>query len=500
MRNHTTHTRDAALRRLSHVNRWLVAGSVVLTGVLADVAANAFPGKHKASTSTSGAKRSSTQTKTSTSSGSGSLSSPKAAPEPQQLQLGQSEALRFLRQRSLERRKLRRQLLERRILGQRLRGQRILERRILVERIVRLDRIVRLQRIVRLELGILQRRLRRILGGGHLGEVLAVLGDRRIHLQAGARGRRLAGARHDASCCVSASRGALAQAEAVVRRELEAIDRACSRFREDSELTALNRRAGPATRVSPLLREALALALRAAALTDGDVDPTIGRALELAGYDRDFELLEPGRARRARRRTCAAGPRVRVRSLPGWQAVRLVAQTGSVRLPARGQPRPRRERQSVGRRPRRGRRGASAVRLRGARRASAATSPPPATRRRAAGRSSSPTTTAATPQRPARRSRSARGGLATSSTAVRRWSHGGRAMHHIIDPASGEPVRATWRTVSVAAGSCADANIAATAAIVRGGAPRPWLDAARAARRAWWAGTGPSRSSRGGRR
>ncbi len=34
------------------------------------------------------------------------------------------------------------------------------------------------------------------------------------------------------------------------------------------------------------------LALRGAALTDGDVDPTIGRALELAGYDRDFELLE----------------------------------------------------------------------------------------------------------------------------------------------------------------------------------------------------------------
>src|SRR5690349_3919090 len=45
MSRHTTHTRDAALRRLSHANRWLIAGSVALTGVLTEVAANAFPGK-----------------------------------------------------------------------------------------------------------------------------------------------------------------------------------------------------------------------------------------------------------------------------------------------------------------------------------------------------------------------------------------------------------------------------------------------------------------------
>jgi hypothetical protein len=51
MRIHTTHTRDAALRELSRINRWLLAGSVVLTGVFADVAANAFPGR-KATTGT----------------------------------------------------------------------------------------------------------------------------------------------------------------------------------------------------------------------------------------------------------------------------------------------------------------------------------------------------------------------------------------------------------------------------------------------------------------
>ena len=67
------------------------------------------------------------------------------------------------------------------------------------------------------------------------------------------------------------------------------------------------------------------------------------------------------------------------------------------------------------------------------------------------------------------------GGLATSSTAVRRWSHAGRTMHHIIDPATGEPARATWRTVSAAAASCADANIATTAALVRGAPALDWL-------------------------
>jgi thiamine biosynthesis lipoprotein len=67
------------------------------------------------------------------------------------------------------------------------------------------------------------------------------------------------------------------------------------------------------------------------------------------------------------------------------------------------------------------------------------------------------------------------GGLATSSTAVRRWSHGGRTMHHILDPRTGEPSSSTWRTVSVAAASCADANIASTASIVRGSAAPAWL-------------------------
>ena len=67
------------------------------------------------------------------------------------------------------------------------------------------------------------------------------------------------------------------------------------------------------------------------------------------------------------------------------------------------------------------------------------------------------------------------GGLATSSTTVRRWRAGDARPHHIIDPGRGEPAAEVWRTVSVAAANCVDSNIASTAAIVRGRAAPAWL-------------------------
>jgi FAD:protein FMN transferase len=67
------------------------------------------------------------------------------------------------------------------------------------------------------------------------------------------------------------------------------------------------------------------------------------------------------------------------------------------------------------------------------------------------------------------------GGLATSSTTVRSWKAGSATMHHIIDPRTGQPARSCWRTVSVAAQTCADANIASTAAIIRSEAAPAWL-------------------------
>ena len=94
-----------------------------------------------------------------------------------------------------------------------------------------------------------------------------------------------------------------------VARTVDAFDRACSRFREDSELSAINRAAGRATPVSPLMIEATQAALRAAALTDGDVDPTLGTAMIALGYDRDFEAGLDGRGA-ARAGSSAVGRRL----------------------------------------------------------------------------------------------------------------------------------------------------------------------------------------------
>ncbi len=113
----------------------------------------------------------------------------------------------------------------------------------------------------------------------------------------------------------------LEAALAAVREEVDALDRSCSRFRDDSELSRLNRAAGGATvHVGPLLLEALREAIRAAQLTDGDVDPTIGGSLVALGYDRDFDSID------------TVG-QISFRAVPGWRSVELDAARSTVRLP-----------------------------------------------------------------------------------------------------------------------------------------------------------------------
>src|SRR5438128_11247579 len=115
----------------------------------------------------------------------------------------------------------------------------------------------------------------------------------------------------------------LAAAKAAVDDVLRAIDASASRFREDSELSRLNAAPDKVIRVSPLLAQAIAEALRGAALTDGAVDPTVGHAVRLAGYDGDFASVEP-----------RGGPlRLVAQRIPGWQAIRFSAATRSVVIP-----------------------------------------------------------------------------------------------------------------------------------------------------------------------
>ncbi len=272
----------------------------------------------------------------------------------------------------------------------------------------------------------------------------------------------------------------LARARAEVERELRAIDVACSRFREDSELSRVNRARGAWVAISPLLAEALELALRAAELTGGDVDPTVGRALELSGYDRDWSELSPAPAAPPHgdpahgdpaRGERASGVRARVRA--GWREVSLDGAAGRVRVPAgmrldlgasaKAWAADRAARAAAGAC------GCGALVSVGGDVASAGAAPAGGWRIRVtddhrSGESADGQTISIVS-----------GGLATSSTAVRRWLHRGGRMHHIIDPATGAPARTRWRTVSVAAASCVDANTASTAALVRGAGAERWL-------------------------
>jgi FAD:protein FMN transferase len=279
----------------------------------------------------------------------------------------------------------------------------------------------------------------------------------------------------------------LARARAILERQLDEVDRACSRFRDDSELMRVNARAGRTVQVGPLLIETVELALRAAELTDGDVDPTVGMALVLAGYDRDMQLLDcispaTGNAHTGPCPPVAVAPRVRATLLAGWRAVELDRKRCTLRIPrgvkldlgatakawaADRAARTIHEAVSCG----------VLVSLGGdISTAGPAPNEEPHEQAAQAGWQIHVTDDhRSAADAPGQTISIAGGGLATSSTTVRRWRHREQTMHHIIDPASGVPAEEVWRTVSVAASDCADANIAATAAIVRGASAPEWL-------------------------
>ena len=260
---------------------------------------------------------------------------------------------------------------------------------------------------------------------------------------------------------------AVQPARDILGRELRAIDLACSRFRPDSELALINQDSGRRHVVSSLLAEALAVALRAAAATDGDVDPTCGQSLVQLGYDRDFaEVIsrEPG---------LAAVPQ----PAGGWQRVELDQGALTVRVPAGVLLDL----------------GATAKALAADRAAAAIAAvadtgvlvnlggdiavagPPPSCGWRVEidadddpdgvgpGAGRHPVVAIWD------------GGLATSSTGSRAWHNGSQRVHHILDPRTGAPTDSCWAAASVAAASCVDANAGSTAAIIRSAAAPGWL-------------------------
>lgn len=261
------------------------------------------------------------------------------------------------------------------------------------------------------------------------------------------------------------SGGELEPAHRAVAALLDDVDRAYSRFRPDSELSRLNGNGGKPAAVSPLFGLAIEAALRAGRLSDGLVDPTVGHALRAIGYDRDF-----GRA--------LSGPDpivLRLEPVPGWQAVHYDSVRRMAWL-ARGVEL---DLGSTGKALAADLCAAAALRATGGGGvlvslggdiATAGEVPDGGWRVLAADDSSTPS------DAPGEVVAIHGGALATSGTAVRRWTRGGVVLHHLIDPRTGLPADGPWRTASVVAATCVDANIAATAAMVRGRSAVPWLD------------------------
>jgi thiamine biosynthesis lipoprotein ApbE len=262
-------------------------------------------------------------------------------------------------------------------------------------------------------------------------------------------------------------RDSLRAACAAVAAEIDALDSACSRFRTDSDLATLNAANGMPVMVTPLLAEAIRVALRAARLTDGDVDPTVGASMAAIGYDADFSIVAPD------------GDSLGVRHRPatGWTRVEITDMPAIVTLPVGT---------SLDL-------GATAKAL-GADRAAAAAhaatgsgvlvslggdiavaGEPPA-----GGWPVRVTDDhAAAAGAPGQSITLHTGGLATSSSTVRHWRRSGVAMHHIVDPRTGAPAQSPYRTISVAAATCVDANTASTAAMVRGTRAVDWVESTR---------------------
>ena len=237
----------------------------------------------------------------------------------------------------------------------------------------------------------------------------------------------------------------LADARDLLAGELADVGSACSTYRPDSELLAVNAAAaaGHPVPVSPLLAGAISAALRAARQTNGAVDPTCG-ARTLAG---------PG----------TAGLGVTIRACATWRQVQLDTVNGLLTLPPGTWLDPSattlawaadRSAAWIA-----GRLGCGVLVSLGGDAAAAGPAPDGGWRIGVDG-----STVAITG-----------GGLATSGPGAARWQHGGDVLAAILRPRHGTLLPAPWRLASVTAASCAQASAAATAAIIKGHDAAGWL-------------------------
>jgi thiamine biosynthesis lipoprotein len=244
---------------------------------------------------------------------------------------------------------------------------------------------------------------------------------------------------------------ALEDARAIVIGLMDDVAESVDRFRPDSELSAINAAAG---RMIPVSRRTVALlyvALDAAASTGGAVDPTIGLHVQHAGYDADIDAVrsavQPVRPLELQQ---ADWCRVRVDhalSLAGIPAG-LQLDLGATAKAWTADTAAREIADTLGT--------AVLVEIGGD--------------LSVAGHREHSWQIDVGEQSGVRAQRIAMayGGLATSSTAIRRWRTTEGEAHHIIDPRTGRPSTGPWRTATVWAATAVEANAASTAALVLG--------------------------------
>jgi len=234
------------------------------------------------------------------------------------------------------------------------------------------------------------------------------------------------------------------------RHRIDDLEARWSRFRPDSEISDLTRRAGEWVTLSPESRRLVERAVEAWRVTVGRFDPTVLGAVIRAGYDRSFELLDGGSG--ASPLTVGAagieidGDRVRLPAGVGFDpggigkglAADLVV-ADALSAGAAG----------------------ACVNLGGDLRV--AGDPP-----------DGPAWTVAI-EHPASPEPIAllglrAGAVATSTTLRRRWTAGGQPRHHLIDPWTGAPSTSDLTLAAVVAAEGWAAEVLAKAVLLRGSA------------------------------
>jgi thiamine biosynthesis lipoprotein len=105
-----------------------------------------------------------------------------------------------------------------------------------------------------------------------------------------------------------------------------------SRFRADSELTALNRNSERRVPAGPLLRRAVQAGLWAAQRSEGLVDPTLVAALERVGYDHSLQGEAPASLAQALASAPARWP-ARPHPAATWRQVSVDDEAGFIERP-----------------------------------------------------------------------------------------------------------------------------------------------------------------------